>query len=88
MATALVSGAFVGLTRWELNHVPLNMNQVRGLAPGATEEEVKRLFGPPQDEYDDIYGIRRWCYYRTNWIRTVYLLFNTNRQYTGYELDD
>jgi outer membrane protein assembly factor BamE (lipoprotein component of BamABCDE complex) len=72
---------------WESNRSPVKLSTLRQLKPGATQENVKRLFGTPQDVHD-LYGDHRWCYYRTNSARIVYVIFDTNLLYKGYELDD
>jgi len=82
----VVVGA-IGFAVWESNRSPLKLSALRHLPLGATQDDVKRVFGAPQDMHD-LFGDHRWCYYRTNSTRIVYVIFDTNLLYKGYELDD
>jgi hypothetical protein len=66
---------------------PINLRKVKTLRHATTQDDVKRLFGAPQQVFEigtNIY----WSYYRSNQFTHVYLIFNTNMNYSGYELDD
>jgi hypothetical protein len=83
----LVVAAVVGFVSWKSSKSPVDLSTLRQLTLGATRDDVKRLFGAPQDVHD-LYGDHRWCYYRTNSTRIVYVIFDTNMLYKGFELDD
>lgn len=83
----IFAAGVIGFQMWESHRFPVKLNDLRKLKPGATQENVKRLFGNPQDVHD-LYGDHRWCYYRTNSSEIVYVIFDTNLLYVGYELDD
>lgn len=84
---SLVLAGMVGATVWESNRFPVKLSTLRELRPGATQDDIRHLFGTPQDVHD-LFGDHRWCYYRTNSTRIVYVIFDTNTLYKGYELDD
>jgi hypothetical protein len=66
---------------------PLNLRIVRGIKPGVTKQEILHIFGPPQQVHE-VFGDYRFCYYRTGEVKIVYLIFDTNGLYKGFELDD
>jgi len=72
---------------WQWQQFPVDCGSFRRLKTGATQEEVERLLGTPRDTHT-LYGELRWCYYRPNGTRILYLIFDTNTIYKGYELDD
>jgi outer membrane protein assembly factor BamE (lipoprotein component of BamABCDE complex) len=84
---ALIVAGLIGLAVWESNRSPLALSALRKVKPGATQDDIRRLFGAPQDVHD-LFGDHRWCYYRTNSTRIVYVIFDTNMLYKAYELDD
>ena len=77
----------MGRRAWEAYKYPVNMRELRRLKAGATEPEVLRLFGVPQQMHG-LYGDWRWCYYRSNRIGVIYVIFDANKRYKGFEFDD
>lgn len=77
----------MGRRAWESYKYPVNIRELRRLKVGATETEVLRLFGVPQ-QMRGLYGDRRWCYYRSNRTGIIYVIFDANQRYKGYEFDD
>ena len=77
----------MGLISWDRSRWPVKLRTLRNLQMGAAQDEIRRLLGDPQDTHD-LWGDHRWCYYKTNSFRIVYVVFDTNGLYKGYELDD
>ena len=76
-----------GFGIWRSTRPSVSVSALRELSPGATRSEIERRFGPPQGVHD-LYGDHRWCYYRKDSTKIVYVIFDTNMLYKGYELDD
>lgn len=79
--------ATLGRRAWESYKYPVDIRELRRLKAGATETDVLRLFGIPQQMHG-LYGDWRWCYYRSNRIGIIYVIFDANKRYKGFEFDD
>lgn len=82
--------AFIGLSpfvvSWaKANRLPVRRSSLEALLPGSTQEEVKRRLGDPRQIWSDN---QTWSYSAPPSRFIVYILFDTNYLYRGYELDD
>jgi outer membrane protein assembly factor BamE (lipoprotein component of BamABCDE complex) len=87
VAIILVTAGPFAFQLWKSHRFPVNASALQTLKPGATEGDVKRVLGPPKTVHD-LYGDHRWCYYRTGGTRILYVVFDTNKLFKSYELDD
>jgi hypothetical protein len=77
----------LGRRVWESYKYPVEMSELRRLKVGATETDVLRLFGVPQ-EMHGWRGDWRWCYYRSNRAGVIFVIFDAHKRYKGYEFED
>jgi len=80
LAIGLVGAAVSGCKR-----TAVDMDVLRVLPYGASTQSVTRVLGPPTQVLSD--G-RTWSYYSSNVTHTVYVKFDTNMLYYGYEIRD
>lgn len=68
-----------------LSPLPVRPSLLQKLRVGASQNAVSTLLGNPAQVWSD--G-RTWSYYRPDGRKTVYIFFDTNMLYSGYEVDD
>lgn len=75
----LLSAAVAGCKR-----TAVDLEVLRAIPVGASTQSVTKLLGPPTQVWPD--G-RTWSYYSSNVSHKVYVKFDTNLLYKGYQFD-
>lgn len=72
---------------YSINSLPVNEGQLLSLRVGTTQDSVAKIFGSPY-EILDLYGDVAWKYYRKPRKKMVYIIFDDQKKYKNYEIDD
>jgi outer membrane protein assembly factor BamE (lipoprotein component of BamABCDE complex) len=85
-AIAVLAGLFL-LYAWRVFSppAPVPMRSLKMLEPGATQRTVLETLGQPTEIWTNQ---QTWAYYLEGRAVTVFLYFDTNGLFSGYEFDD
>jgi len=67
------------------SRLPVREGKLQSIPIGAPQAEVLKLVGKPTQVWSDN---RTWAYWKTNGSITVYLKFDSNMLFMGFELDN
>jgi hypothetical protein len=83
LTTAVIAYLVVGhlkAQKW-----PFDKGLLRQIPKGATQEEIKKVLGEPQEIYNNNHS---WSYYRNAGSYVVHVDFDDNFLFDGYCLND
>jgi hypothetical protein len=69
---------------WQFDRSPVNMDKLKKLSAGASEQEVVAIIGKPQSIFS---ADRTWAYSRPLAWPIVYIYFDESNRFTRFEYD-